>query len=1161
MSSVGRRRALRDRSLTQDELAQLRQEAIENLGRDTRQTASDVYQGLGNFASFLKENPKSAVQLGALMSPDPFVGTAAGVAEAFGVYPDPFNPGENLPSVLEQLLEGEFLGAGLTTLGALPVIGAFASGVKNAKRISDATDADVLLEFEDLGGATVRLQPREDGTININELVSPERNKGNASEVLNRIHDKADEDGLSLVLTPERMQEFVDVPGTLDTDELIEFYRRKGYRVRFPDPSNPDQIPEMIRDPKVKPKPETKIKYNQKEKRILEGDGNTGSFLKMLFADDDTYVVDTFENYGVDADLRGPAKLPKGSTLRFRDKIYNQTQESLKDQPEKMLVYRHGKIGIPAHAGHPVSFTLAPFRGTLPSQGIDKNVKGVFLKEDEFEVYEVDKKDILANFEGVVPRYASSGAGHERELLIYPDKVRLASTDAKPAAPSPPMTEKQYNVAIGAAKGNKELQQRLIAEKNEFFPKKEKPKSTKPTKTPRQKAAEASRTSTTPGIIQGSSPETSGRQVFGEGKPGLVKYSTPTTRAFANMERPKQNMSGDALLNRLDISAMDESQSGIRSLIDEMGGLDNPNFIGDKGALITFDEFFDRLVEYGPRRSTIQHTNPEYARTQELNFRDNTDRRLDDFLKEGELPDGVDFSVVPHISRGLADNHRFAVLHTNDMNIPDTPELPETHRHYRYTKEPLKKYLTENSELVSHSRGGFYRMTNSKNPNDKDHLVVALDEFQTDGFKKVSESRGLISPEKIIKERKKLKERKTNFENRAKEINNEALSSFGAGSTVVAQGDEFVKDFDNIFRYRDYLNPFESGVVNRIRMDRFIKDIRKEGTPVNEIAREFFEKNPSARGESFGSGVLSNLFSRGSDIERGFDPSDQKFLREFLSSDEGFQALTRNTDVPGYQLARDVTDENSFSNQLRVYAKNANQEPGKSVIESLSKLIAKGDTDGFIGRAGLTPEKMDELAEAADQFDSLSKNIDDLDDVGALSRRKIIDRDVLEQRKKYLPIQNQLDEFEDTISKIDNAKNQMKKDRMDLFDAKMNERSVVFKSLEKLNGREFKRARKRQFEEIENALDELMSDSSNTRDALFIPDIFERDVKNLLKAFNASAPKALGGEYRASAQAFGGKYGSELEITLKKDAIQLFLYCLRQTLLLSWNTTATNRKT
>ena len=94
----------------------------------------------------------------------------------------------------------------------------------------------------------------------------------------------------------------------------------------------------------------------------------------------------------------------------------------------------------------------------------------------------------------------------------------------------------------------------------------------------------------------------------------------------------------------------------------------------------------------------------------------------------------MDFSVAPHISRGLADNHRFAVLHTNDMNIPDTPELRRLTGTIDTQKEPLKKYLTENSELVSHSRGGFYRMTNSKNPNDKDHLVVALDEFQTDGF-------------------------------------------------------------------------------------------------------------------------------------------------------------------------------------------------------------------------------------------------------------------------------------------------------------------------------------------------------------------------------------------------------------------------------------------
>jgi len=175
----------------------------------------------------------------------------------------------------------------------------------------------------------------------------------------------------------------------------------------------------------VKTKPISEISYNPEEKRILESEGSTGGFLRELFADDDTYVVDTFENFGIaDVDIDDPAKLPKGDALKFREKIYNQTQESLKDQPETMLVYRHGKTDLPVNQGYPISFTLAPFRGQLPSQGYKKNAKGEFLKEDDFEVYEVDKKDILANFEGVVPRYASSGAGGERELLIFSDKVK-----------------------------------------------------------------------------------------------------------------------------------------------------------------------------------------------------------------------------------------------------------------------------------------------------------------------------------------------------------------------------------------------------------------------------------------------------------------------------------------------------------------------------------------------------------------------------------------------------------------------------------------------------------------------------------------------------------------------------------------------------------------
>lgn len=944
MDSVNRRRESRNRSFTEEDLARLRLEAIENLVRGTSQTASDVYQGLGNFASFLKENPKSAVQFGALVSPDPIVGTAAGVAEAFGAYPDPFNPGENLPSVLEQLLEGEFLGAGLTTLGALPVIGAFASGVKNAKRISDAEDADVLLEFEDLGGASVRLEPRDDGTVNINELVSPERNKGNASEVLNRVHDKADEDGVSLVLTPERMQEYVDVPGTLDTDELVEFYRRKGYRVRFPDPSNPDQIPEMIRDPKVKLRPT-----------------------------------------------------------------------------------------------------------------------------------------------------------------------------------APPMTEKQYNAAIGGAKGNKELQQRLIAEKNEFFPKKEKPKSTKPTKTPRQKANEASRTYTTPGIAERGD---SNVEVFGEGLPGLVRYSTSTTRAFADMERPKQNMSGDALLNRLDISATDESQSGIRSLIDEMGGLDNPNFIGDKGALITFDEFFDRLVEYGPKRSTIQHTNPNFARMQEIKY--TNDRSVLD-----KLPEGTDFALVPNSSRGLSDNYRFAVLHTNDPNISGVKDLPDGHNHYEETKRPIRGYLGDDTKVISHSRGGFYRMLNSKNPSDKGHLAVALDEFQTDGFKQLSENRGLISPERILRETKKLEERRTSFKNRANEINTKALTNFEG------KQDDFVKDFNTLFRYRKFNEPLEGGVVNRIRMDRFIKDIKKDGTPLNEAAKEFFEKNPP-RKTTYRPGGLSNLFSRGTNIEPpSFDPSDEAFLKMFLASEEGFRAFTRNTDVPGYQFTRDIGDKDSFPSVFREYVGDAESARGNEIIGSLSRLIAKEDLDGFMGRAGLKTEDIQQLSEAGDQYDSLSRNIDDLKNADFGSRKKVVDRSVAEQRKKYAPIQDELSRLDDVGAEIKTIEERMVSQRMDLFDEKIKERFNVFDSLRKIEGKQFEKNRARQFKEIDAALREV-----NDTSATFFR--VKRDINNFLQAFTGSNNNIarsysdivdsdeFGTFTRPSGAAFDGDNGGFLKMDLEK---------------------------
>ena len=47
---------------------------------------------------------------------------AGGIAEAFGYYPDPFNEGEFLPSAL-LAREGDYLGAGLTFPGAIPLVG------------------------------------------------------------------------------------------------------------------------------------------------------------------------------------------------------------------------------------------------------------------------------------------------------------------------------------------------------------------------------------------------------------------------------------------------------------------------------------------------------------------------------------------------------------------------------------------------------------------------------------------------------------------------------------------------------------------------------------------------------------------------------------------------------------------------------------------------------------------------------------------------------------------------------------------------------------------------------------------------------------------------------------------------------------------------------
>lgn len=75
----------------------------------------------------IAEDPVKTAKYAAYLDPVSPVGTMAGILEAFGYGPDPERPGEFLPSVAQQVREaetvGDYVGAGLTSLGAVPLIG------------------------------------------------------------------------------------------------------------------------------------------------------------------------------------------------------------------------------------------------------------------------------------------------------------------------------------------------------------------------------------------------------------------------------------------------------------------------------------------------------------------------------------------------------------------------------------------------------------------------------------------------------------------------------------------------------------------------------------------------------------------------------------------------------------------------------------------------------------------------------------------------------------------------------------------------------------------------------------------------------------------------------------------------------------------------------
>ena len=109
--------------------------------------------------------------------------------------------------------------------------------------------------FADLGGSEVTLKPSLDmmgevrpNTIEIDVLMGKPRRQGHGSEILNRINKMADETGTTMRLFPTP----IESPGqpTIRLDDLVDFYKSKGFQFEDPDPSITDLDRPMVRYPR-----------------------------------------------------------------------------------------------------------------------------------------------------------------------------------------------------------------------------------------------------------------------------------------------------------------------------------------------------------------------------------------------------------------------------------------------------------------------------------------------------------------------------------------------------------------------------------------------------------------------------------------------------------------------------------------------------------------------------------------------------------------------------------------------------------------------------------------------------------------------------------------------------------------------------------------------
>ena len=136
--------------------------------------AGDVYDAGAGLINFVRENPQAAGLMAGQLAP------GAGTADASGAYPDPMNPSQNLPSMRQNIAQGEYLDAGFQGLGLLGdaaiAVPPLAAALKAPRAIQvarrGAKNADTSYRM--------RHQPRapQDGAARLDEMTVAAGNEG-----------------------------------------------------------------------------------------------------------------------------------------------------------------------------------------------------------------------------------------------------------------------------------------------------------------------------------------------------------------------------------------------------------------------------------------------------------------------------------------------------------------------------------------------------------------------------------------------------------------------------------------------------------------------------------------------------------------------------------------------------------------------------------------------------------------------------------------------------------------------------------------------------------------------------------------------------------------------------------------------------------------------